>query len=135
MRATLLLISIMILSCVKETNVDNLSSQNLLIGIWEFSNANFDSEGVYNPNFSIETYIKNDELKDKYCIVFGEDYVFKSYDHGWCGTPPLSFSLTEGKYKQVDNLLTFDIEHYMFYDRKMEIIELTKEKLVVKVFY
>jgi Lipocalin-like domain len=127
MRALILatLFSFVMFSCQNDESTSSRSS-DLLLGIWEASEYTVVNEEYFT------TYLRVDATNEKNCIIFEENNVFKSYDHGWCGTPPLSFYTTDGKYNQDGSKITFDIEHYAFSNLTMEITELDENKLVVK---
>jgi hypothetical protein len=116
----------LLLSCQKDVSFSRQSNHSL-IGIWEASNAEMVNNDV------IVTYLRVEDEYEKYCIIFEENDVFKSHDSGFCGTPPITFHTTEGKYDLDGNLITFDIDHYMYSGASMEIIELSASMLKVKL--
>jgi hypothetical protein len=120
------LLSFSMIACEKASLIEPRSENNLLLGIWEY-----EMSAELNGGYS-QTYVRTAELKEKNCLIFEENNVFKSYDHGFCGTPPLSFWATEGTYARNQDIISFDIKHYVYEGKKIEIIELTTEKLTFR---
>lgn len=117
-----ILYCLLLLSCQSDK-----SRSDLLQGIWEYSESSLVNEE------NVRTFVLTEDFNDRACIIFGNKGVFKSYDHGFCGTGPTKLQITDGKYKRDGSKITLDIEHYLFSDINMDILELDERKLVVKM--
>ncbi len=121
------LFTLSFLSCSKDIEISVTNNQyNLLEGIWEYeSQVTVDSDYV-------TIYRKIQILGDNSAIVIEGDAIFKSWDSGFCGTPPLCFYLTEGKYALIDDVINVDMNHYFFKNTKLQIIANNGERLTLK---
>lgn len=117
--------SCFLFSCQSEDVVEFNKSDDLL-GIWQVEKE----ESINNEFFT--TYKQVPEVSDEIAIIFEKNNIFKSYDYGWCGTPPHSFNFTIGTYSKNENKVTLEIQHFYLNNKTLEIIDLKDNKLVVK---
>ena len=88
---TLLFISI---GCSKD-NIQ-VDSDNLLIGVWKYSD--------FNNNDNI--YIRSNEFIENHCYKFNSDGTMtERKNSGWCGTPPITYADYLGKWNIINDTL------------------------------
>lgn len=80
----------------------------------ELQTSPLDITGFWiNQNYSDSTivYEKTDELKpDQYGFSFQSDGKFiERKNAGWCGTPPISFSIHEGSWTLTDSVINVSV--------------------------
>ncbi|MEZ4909624.1 MAG: hypothetical protein R2774_02055 [Saprospiraceae bacterium] len=117
-----ILLTLNVISCTSSVNDTNGSDP--LFGIWQIENQ----KTIENTGTEYNC-IKASDLNDNLSIIFEEPNIFKSWDFGWCGTPPHHYFLTEGKFSRQENTLFLDINHYFYKGRKIEILELNDNHL------
>lgn len=116
------LLAVTVISCTKSSEVDQLSDP--LIGIWQAIDYGDDGS---------TTYKRVNKLKDTIAIIFEDGGVFKTWDFGFCGTPPVHYFFTEGTYERLPHEVTLDIEFHFYLDKAVfEIVELSDERLILK---
>ena len=119
----LVLIVILIISCQKSV----LSPE--ILGLWEHAES---IENPNNGNLQV-SYERVDEFDQQLGIVFEESNIFKSYDFGYCATPPLHYFLSTGSYSQTGDTISVNIEHHIYYNNlKFLIVTLTEDNLVIE---
>lgn len=126
-KIVIIITALFIIACQKDDSLNFFDSQNPLLGNW--------SNGQYKNQET--TYYRVDSLnKNKPGISFKENGVFVERTSGFCGTPPLTFFNENGKWKVVNDSLFIERKegHYMG-NVNFKIVELTKEKLVLKRIY
>ena len=118
----ILIAALFFLSCSKE----NITGSALgITGIWEVDTFNKDNS---------TTYLRVNKLSERSALVFKDKNIFQSWDHGFCGTPPLSYYLTEGHYDiKNDSMISLNINHYFFKNKTINIIDLQTDKLIIKI--
>ena len=120
---TFILLSLVLVSCVK----NELPPENsLLQGIWEY-----DSQIEIDSSYAT-IYRKVSSLSENAALIIEGDTVFKSWDSGFCGTPPLSFHLTEGRYHLVNDVINVEMNHYFLNNANLQIISNDGKKLTLK---
>ncbi|MDD7885512.1 hypothetical protein [Flavivirga sp. 57AJ16] len=101
---------------------NHVDSDNLLIGIWV--------EPTYNGEET--TYKKANALPEQdYGILFKGNGDMVERSSGWCGTPPLVFFDSKGRWELDNTLVTISQEQYPS-DYAWRIVSLTKDELIVK---
>lgn len=114
-------------------NLANLDGQENLIGAWEY-----DSYEQLNDTTYVSVYRKVNKIAaDNPGITFKSNGVFLSKQNaGWCGTPPISYAEYDGKYSVgAKNVLNINTKYWGGKaSYKIEVIELTTNRLIVKTF-
>lgn len=88
---TLLFISI---GCSKD-NIQ-VDPDNLLIGVWKYSD--------FNNNDNI--YIRSNEFIENHCYEFNSDGTMtERKNSGWCGTPPITYADYPGTWNIINDTL------------------------------
>ena len=118
----IVLLFIVLLSCQKSETSLNTDE---LFGYWKQVDSRLVDEQY------VTTYARIPNIEQSILIIFEEDNVFKSYDYGWCGTPPLYYAFTEGTYDRKDDVITLDIDHFYLQDAKFTIESLNTDTLKV----
>lgn len=127
---------LLFLSCTDDSvvpNLTNLDGQENLIGVWEYDSYEQLTDSTY-----AEVYRKVNKIaSDIAGITFKNNGVFLSKENaGWCGTPPISYAEYDGTFK-VGSKNILDIETKYWGGKasyKIEVIELTSNRLIVKTF-
>ena len=109
------------MKCTDDDSI-NIDTDNLLIGNW--IDPSYDDEKT--------TYKRATALPEEdYGILFKENGSFVERSSGWCGTPPLTFFDSNGKWQLDNTLITISQEQYPG-NYAWRIVSLTANKLVVK---
>ncbi|WP_143592056.1 hypothetical protein [Tenacibaculum holothuriorum] len=118
---TLTFLFLMLFSCQKNDEI-TIDDSNLLLGKW--------SEATYNGE-SIEFTRVKDLPSEAYGISFEANETFKQITSGFCGTPPLTFFTSEGKWKLESSIVKIVINDFPG-NFNWRILSLTEQKLIVK---
>ena len=82
------------LGCSKD-NIQ-IDPDNLLIGVWNYSD--------FNNNDNI--YIRSNEFIENHCYKFNSDGTMtEKKNSGWCGTPPISYADYPGTWNIINDTL------------------------------
>jgi hypothetical protein len=117
-----------IFACTKENERLPNGGTPEIFGIWKSISNEKIGEDIF-----LHKYKRTDKLKDEVSIIFEKDDIFKSWDYGWCGTPPHFYFFTEGKFELNGEELDITIDHYAFSGNKYKIIKLSEDELWLEV--
>ncbi|CAL2091023.1 conserved exported protein of unknown function [Tenacibaculum sp. 190524A02b] len=121
-KGIVLAVILMATACQKNEEIP-VNTNNLLVGYW--ANAVHTDDSI--------TFERVGELPtNNYGIAFKENNVFIQRTSGWCGTPPLSFYDDNGTYEKNEDQIKITLSVFPL-NYNWKILELTKEKLKVKV--
>jgi hypothetical protein len=125
---SIFLICFGLFSCVKtDPQTRSSTEQDTIYGNWEL-------ETIYQSGEDfIQVYKRVDVLQEQVAWVFEKGDIFKSWDFGDCGTPPVHFTLTKGEFELDKQILEFKIDHYYYHNQKYEILKLDETTLEVKL--
>jgi len=109
-------------SCSKdELEID---SDNLLIGVWSYSD--------FQNNATI--YNRSMEFTENHCYKFNSDgSLLERKNSGWCGTPPISYADYQGSWKILNDTLIEVVVGYWGGDMsyKLDIESVTASSLKI----
>jgi hypothetical protein len=88
--------------CSKDNN--QIDPDNLLIGVWNFSESN------NNDNI----YIRSSEFIEDHGYKFnGDGTLTERQNSGWCGTPPITYANYPGTWNLInDTLISLDVGYW-----------------------
>ena len=119
----LLAISLLLVNCSKDEN--NIDPDNLLIGVWNYSDFN---DTVYS-------YVRSQDFIDNYGYKFNRDgTMIERRNSGWCGTPPIAYADYPGNWTLInDTLIQINVGYWggsMSYKIKIKYLDSTSLKAV-----
>jgi hypothetical protein len=97
MKKSLLIVfflSLLVFSCKKDEI--KINSDNLLIGVWDYSNSNVD----------VNVYTRSQSFTENHCYKFNADGTLIERNlSGGCATPPVSYSDYQGRWTIINDTL------------------------------
>ncbi|CAL2102269.1 conserved protein of unknown function [Tenacibaculum sp. 190130A14a] len=116
-----LVLTICFISCEKNNEVD-IDQTNLLIGSW--------SDAVYDNETIVFKRVKELPQED-YGVSFKNTGLFIERSSGFCGTPPLVFFNSEGKWTSANETIYVEVESFVG-KFNWKILKLTQKELIVQ---
>lgn len=95
-------LAFILIGCSKD-NI-NIDPDNLLIGVWNYSDFN-NTENIY---------IRSNEFVENHCYRFNSDGTLtERKNSGWCGTPPITYADYPGTWNILnDTLIQIDVGYW-----------------------
>ena len=96
MKNLLIIVTLLFIAVGCSKDVIQIDPDNLLLGVWNYSD--------FNNNDNI--YIRSNEFIENHCYKFNSDGTMtERKNSGWCGTPPISYADYSGTWNIINDTL------------------------------